>query len=218
MRNNNVAKLKYSIFIFVGDNGTTAYAQVKLSKFCTLRPQHVKLVGQTPRNTSNFIQCCDGLHKYIPQLPTYGPEMIDFLVCDNPTRDCYFKTCKECTTTNITKTFLAISKLPEYKNKPVEWMQWVKKEKENRYINELQKGTTEKLINYFLKIHAQFLMHSYTKREQANAFNNDRKSVEENVDVAVLQIDFAENYKCEAQKEIQPANYNQKQVREQEQS
>lgn len=91
-------------------------------------------------------------------------------------------------------------------------MQWIKLENQNRYTNELQTGSAAKLINYFLQIYPQFLRHSYTKREQANAFNIDRKSAEENDDVAVLQIDFAENYKCEAQNEIQPANYNQKQV------
>lgn len=148
-------------------------------------------------------------------LPNYGPEMIELLVCENPTRHCYFKTCEECTSSGIDSTFNGISKRPDIKNKSVQWMQWVKNEKENRYTNELQHGSITELINYFLKIYQKFLVHSYTKREQANNFNIDRKSVElnENVDVAVLQIDFAENYKCESQNEIQPANYNQKQVR-----
>lgn len=204
---------------FPDENEAESRPPVKMSKFCTLRPHNVKLVGQTPRNVcfciyhSNFIQCCAAIHKFIPQIPKYGPELTEWLVCEDQTRECYFKTCKKCATSNINDKFIAASKRPEVQGKTVQWMQWVKNETENRYKNAEQKGTIEELINYFSKIYPKFLVHSYTKREQDKAFNMDRKSVKERTDVAVLQIDFAENYKCEAQNEIQPANYNQKQVR-----
>lgn len=61
----------------------------------------------------------------------------------------------------------------------------------------------------------QFLRHSYVKREQSNTFNNvdrPRASNNEFVDEGLLQIDFAENFVCELQDEVQSAHWNQRQL------
>lgn len=70
------------------------------------------------------------------------------------------------------------------------------------------------MIKYFLEILDKFLKHSHVKRGQAAAFENDRKELEDCVNgfLALLQIDFAENFTCEAQDEIQSAHWNQKTV------
>ncbi len=93
-------------------------------------------------------------------------------------------------------------------------MVWKKDESANRVQNCSETGPQKKLVDYFLSIYVQFLKHSYVKRQQEQAFTADRKRVDSNLhcNEAVLQIDFAENYKCESQDEVQQAHYNQKQV------
>lgn len=70
------------------------------------------------------------------------------------------------------------------------------------------------LMNAFIAIYPNFLKHAYIKREQWEAFAADYKAIdlEENFDQAIVHIDFAENFKCESQDEIQAAHYNQRQV------
>lgn len=93
-------------------------------------------------------------------------------------------------------------------------MQWTKDETANRFQNCSKEGTQDELVKCFLSIYIKFLKHSYVKREQEKAFTADRKRVnsDQHLDEALLQIDFAENYKCECQDEVQQAHYNQKQV------
>lgn len=62
----------------------------------------------------------------------------------------------------------------------------------------------KKLIAYFMSIVDKLIWHVYIKRSQALSFEKARKDVEEEErddddDLAVLQIDFAENYTCESQ-------------------
>ncbi|XP_037049030.1 uncharacterized protein LOC119083416 [Bradysia coprophila] len=193
---------------------------VKISKFCDLRPQHVLLMGETPRTSclciyhANFSQCCTALNKYIPELPKNYTEMIKLLVCENDTKDCHFKKCKKCSHNVIERKLKHISNYSTNKTMPVKYMQWLKDKTANRFENQEQTGTIQQLVNHLLDIYVQFLKHAFIMHEQAENFNSDTKLVDssDHFDEALLQIDFAENHKCESQDEIQQANYNQKQV------
>lgn len=99
------------------------------------------------------------------------------------------------------------------KNDSVTWFQWVKDDVMNRFQKVVQHGTLRTLVEYFLKILPEFLKHSYIKRCQAASFERDNDDVSEsNGKVATLQIDYAENFGCEAQDEIQSAHWNQANV------
>lgn len=141
--------------------------------------------------------------------------MAKLLVCENDTEECHFKKCKKCSTTVINKKLKQASNYSTNKINSVKWMQWIKDKKANRFENVEQTGTIQKLVEYLLSSYAQFLKHSFIMHEQAANFNDDTKRVDsvEHFDEAILQIDFAENWKSESQDEIQQANYNQKQVR-----
>lgn len=194
---------------------------VKLSKFCALRPEYVFLMSETPRGVcfclyhSNFIQCAESLHKNIPEIPDYcNYELVEFLVCDVPTRNCYFKTCEKCSCATINKKIKLIAKQSRSNSKKVKWMKWVKDDVANRFQNHAQEGSQDQLIQYFLSIYPKFLQHFYIKREQEKEFAVHRKRAQsdQHLSECVLQIDFAENFKCESQDEVQQAHYNQKQI------
>lgn len=63
-----------------------------------------------------------------------------------------------------------------------------------------------------MSIVPKFLKHVYIKHAQAESFEKEKKDVLEDEDLAILQVDFAENFTCEAQDEIQTAHWNQKNV------
>lgn len=102
--------------------------------------------------------------------------------------------------------------IKEKQNVMVKWWQWEKDETTNRTEKKSKTGTIKKLMNYFLDVYQVYLKHSFTNRQQAESFNQDRKNVDLNKSECLLQCDFAENFTYEAQDEAVNAHWNQKQV------
>lgn len=186
-----------------------------MSKFCSLRPSHVKLVNCTPLDQclcnyhSNFIMCCKAINQNLPEFPVYGTQLECVLLCKNPTKDCWFRVCPKCV--NAKKTLTEILKKSGKNQKTsVMWCQWKKNKETNRFEKCMETGTLNTLISHFLDILPEFLKHSYIKRSQAAQFQKDNEEVSKsNGELATLQIDFAEGFNCEAQDEIQSAHWNQ---------
>ena len=58
-----------------------------------------------------------------------------------------------------------------------------------------------------------FLTHCFIKRTQAESYEKDKAySLSEQSDTSMLQVDFAENYTCLAQDEVQSAHWKQSQI------
>ncbi len=191
---------------------------IGLAKFCSLRPSHVKLVSSTPLDQclctyhSNFIMCCKAIHRYMPEFPLYGEQLERLVLCEDSKKDCWLRDCSKCvdTESRLNEIF---EKSGKKLRSPVVWNQWKKDDTTNRYENSLERGTLKKLNAYFLDILPEFLKHSRIKRCQAARFQEDNEEVSNsNGVIALLQIDFAENYSCESQDEIQSAHWNQPNV------
>lgn len=78
-----------------------------------------------------------------------------------------------------------------------------------------ENGKLGVLIAHLAAISSHFLKHSFIKREQAETFNSyDRpRALNQEFSLeAVLQIDFAENFVCVNQNEVQTAHWNQRQL------
>ncbi len=201
------------IRFYIGNDQQTR--PVGLSKFCALRPSHVKLVDSTPLDQclclyhTNFIMCCKAVHQNLPEFPVYGKQLESLLLCENPGKVCWLGKCTKCVKA---KDILAkVLKKSGKKGKSfVMWCQWNKNVKTNRFEKCMEKGTLTLLIGHFLKILPEFLKHSYIKRCQAAQFQKDDEEVSKsNGKLATLQVDFAEGFNCEAQDEIQTAHWNQ---------
>lgn len=159
----------------------------------------------------NFIECCSILNKNLQGFPSYGPESIQLLVCNPPTRACWFKTCKTCSLDKVDKKLSDILKASKKSNKKVTWLQWVKDEKENRLQRLQMTGNLKKLTTFLMEIYPQFLKHCFIKRAQAESFKNDRESIAsaDTADECLIHVDFPENFTCEAQSEAHGAHWNQ---------
>lgn len=192
--------------------------QVKLAKFCALRPNFVKLCGCMPNNVcvciyhANFIEACTVLHKSVEGFPSYGPELNPLLVCCEFQKDCWFKTCAECSPKKIEAKLLNM--IAGSGHKVVKWLQCKHDKVKNRTQRHEEHGTVKILMEYFISIYKEFLKHSFTKTQQSEDFNIDRDFVnsEANEEECLLQVDYAENHKCESQDEAHTAHWNQQQV------
>ena len=104
----------------------------------------------------------------------------------------------------------------------VEWCQWERvkqvENSKNRKTNKSRKsmkkickiGTVEDAIQSLEDQMPYFLQHVYVKRQQSAFFHEKKANLSQHE--AIVQVDFAENYTCRHQDEVQSAHWHQKQV------
>ena len=195
--------------------------KIGFSKFCSLRPQNVLLLGQYPHQAclcvyhENIRLLCDCLSKSIPDFSNYSGGFVDCFVCSPESESCMFGQCDECPSPvwieSISKEDLSLM---------VTWYQWqrvvqkMKGKESNSTVKKMEKickeGTLEDALCMLKEQLPFFLKHVYIKREQAKYFESKIENLQE--DEAVVQVDFSENYTCKHQDEIQTAHWSQEQV------
>ena len=90
-------------------------------------------------------------------------------------------------------------------------MKW--QEQNGRLTKVEEKGSIADLYDHINSMSKKFLQHCHIKRLQAKQYEADKEiAMKTNSKVAVLQMDFAENYSCIAQDEVQSTHWNQTQV------
>lgn len=170
--------------------------------------------NKTPHNIclciyhSNFNFAIDALKKSVPDMPgMYGDNFYETFFCEPTTKDCCFGTCKSCKDVFV-DTILGVAS--SNKDQEVKWQAWIKED--NRWQNKGQIGTLEKLANHIVDIASHFFKHHYINSEQLKSYQRCVSDVKTDDSAAVIQIDFAENYKCVFQDEAGNAHWNQSQV------
>lgn len=73
-----------------------------------------------------------------------------------------------------------------------------------------KEGSLEEAIQTLEDKMPSILEHVYVKRKQSNFFEDKKANLKSNK--AIVQVDFAENYSCRYQDEVQSAHWNQQQV------
>ena len=184
--------------------------KIGLTKFSTLRPLNVLLTSQTPSNVctcpyhQHMFLALDSIHSHVPGIPVYSTDFPASCML-NPESDlCWFGNCS-----HDNCGFEEKYPLPDtVKNLPAKWMKW---QEANARLAKLEnKGTIQDLYDHICAMSEKFLAHCRIKRLQ---YELDKElALLENSDVAVLQMDFAENYACIGEDEVQSAHWNQNQV------
>lgn len=187
------------------------------------RPQHIKFINDIPHNIhtihticsyhENFINAVDALHKYVSTLPDYKNGFVRHFLCEETSTDCWFMKCENCSGISISQ--LSDSFGDVRPDTMVKWMIWKKSTVTNRIERHNQVGKLTQLTAHIAAISPQFLRHSYIKRSQSKTFttyDRPRATNCEFADEGLLQIDFAENFVCELQDEVQSAHWNQRQL------
>ena len=99
-----------------------------LSKFAELRPEHVLLSSQMPKNVcvcmyhENFILAVETLHSYCPSIPLYKTEFPASCLVDPVDEKCWFSECR-----HESCGFQGTYTLPEddeFRQTSVKWKKW----------------------------------------------------------------------------------------------
>ena len=132
-------------------------------------------------------------------------------VSESPSNLCLIIQCEVCKSIQL---FSKLTEKLESSEERVIWKEWQKPEKKS-YVNiekVTKKGTVSDLVNHISKMREKFMTHSEIKQNQSKAFKGNLEQSKINSSVSVLQIDWAEIYKCFTQNETQAAHFGQHQV------
>lgn len=165
---------------------------------------------------TNYIEAVKALNKLAPNVPDYDHGFVEHFLCECLSNDCWLGKCNECTGISIEKltTFVEFYGKISLKS-PAKWIIWEKSISNKRIEKKVESGSLSNLLEHIVAMTPQFLRHSFVKREQSYSFNSyDRpRAMNTHFDSeALLQIDFAENFVCEGQDEVQSAHWNQRQL------
>ena len=164
---------------------------IRLSKFCSLRPFHIKLFDQIPHNVcvckyhKNVRLILTVLEKYI-EISSDFSQFVDQVTCDQTCKDCIYRKCNECKNSLDT-----LEPSIEVEETLTTYEQWQSEDKRAEKVN-----ITASLSGIFQDLKNQlngFLIHRYVKRiQQAHFTKLIEKLIEEcNGTSIVLQVDFS---------------------------
>ncbi|XP_070564656.1 trichohyalin-like [Ptychodera flava] len=202
--------------------------EVELSKFCELRPKNVKLQKQRQFNQCLCEYCINvelklkeinkaaQRHNLLDVRIKNKYDANDIGLCHKEDGsqyhklDCIKRSCTECGVYLIKER---LSPLVRHKS-TVTWYRWetVSEGAENRKKKSLvgKTRTTEDLVNELIEELTPFPQHLFNAYWQYAQFTNATKKHPS--DTKVLCMDFAENYTCQLQNEVQAAHWTHTQV------
>ncbi|CAH3184308.1 unnamed protein product, partial [Porites lobata] len=153
---------------------------------------------------------CESLHKEIDDFPLYSGSFAENFVCNPESELCMLGKCKKCAKcpSLLQKIRSSSGNLDEHAT----WYQWeAKKGKSMKRVTKIQKvlkeGTVDDLLEDLEVQLPSFLEHVFVKRQQARIFKEKIEHLTE--EEAVVQVDFAENFSCKYQGEVQSAHWSQ---------
>ena len=182
------------------------------------RPKHVKTYKHQALRMCLCEVCVnvdlklDAINQHL-NVPVEGrDELSELSVCPNPTLSCLHRTCKECGILPVERKIIESCK--SEMAVPVKWHMWqmVKEEKGQRREKILQVGTLGCLLVDLMKELAPLSRHIFTHRWQHKELKRLLSKLKSLPGTAVIINDFAENYLCKYQDEVQSAHWGYNQV------
>ena len=165
------------------------------------------------RQHQNMALILEALHKFDENFPAYAHELPQTLVCNSDNDFCWNNICGSCKDAQLYKDLYNLNNDDCDKN--VQWYQWEKVPGPNgkEYLEKtLKKGSVSAMYDAACAMLPSFLLHYFIKQQQVNAYEDHKNQVQYDSELAVLQIDFAENFSTLWQDEVQSAHWNKKQI------
>lgn len=197
--------------------------QCSLSVFFKLRPETVLLMKQASYNVclcsqhENFKFKVQAMNQVDPNI--FGAlkslsTIESVLICDPPGDDCYLSKCRICSEREKLSTLY--NQLSEdKKNSLITWYEWKAGITSGfKQVSKMQnESSVTELFDIIVASTIQFLLHIYIQRTHIEKFKNDKEqALQHDSSMAVLQIDFAENYRCFEQNATQGGHFGYKLV------
>lgn len=189
------------------------YIKIGRTLFIQLRPSHVKPFQGTPEN-----MCVCSIHAnfnyLILALFNFNKTLVNEVVCSDSTDDCFLNRCDSCQNGHNIKYLMAKFNEQDHE-KIIKYHRWVTQKKNGFTIDEKVAIETT-VADVFTKIMVDlpaYLKHILVNKEQSESFKKDiEKANELDSKICVIEVDFAENYKCPGQDQTQNANFCYNQV------
>ncbi|ESO95533.1 hypothetical protein LOTGIDRAFT_160697 [Lottia gigantea] len=207
-----VATITETYKCFTEDNPS---ADIGKSKFASLRPRWVLLSSEMPHNVCGckyhryVILLLEALHRRYPDLiPLYSKEnFIAHCVCDINDEDCMRNGCERCSDGKLFKEIYG-NKAPADNE-----FSWYQLEDTIGFLQKVkQSGNSTDAFEELAMQLPKFNWHLFIKEKQSSSYQHMKISSEDTSEECLLQMDFAENFTCIWQDEIQSAHWKQRQV------
>ena len=151
----------------------------------------------------------NALSKVNRSIPCYDHQFVNTIICTPESRECMVNACEKCSDGKGFKT-----KYPMNDTVMTQWFVW-RADGTGRLNKCTEEGTLSELYDYTISMVPQFLEHSFVQWSQSKKWKEMKDlatSSECKQNHALIQVDFAENYTCQHQDEIQSAHWRQSQV------
>lgn len=197
--------------------------KVGLTLFSKLRPSHVKSFKETPENMcvcsihANFGYLIFALYTFDKSVFAAFSSIKTFLrtvVCIESTDDCFLNECDACKDGARIKSLLNGTS-ESNGDQPIKYKKWVTVKKNGFTVDEktVIDSTVADVVTRVLVELLGILKHTLILTSQSQSFKSDIKVAQgTSSDLAVIEVDFAENYKCLSQDQTQNANFCYNQV------
>lgn len=189
---------------------------ISLTTFSRRRPRNVLL-----SSSRAFVQCLceicvnpmlkvEKLKKFLPSSPSNVDELVSETLCKCELLDskpCIERVCSKCGVKKIVDTWRA--ELQTSLEDEITWMRWEKTVKSRKDLVK-RVGTLNHLIEELAVDMEGLARHVMVARWQRKQYQTLQTSLPEGT--AVVTLDFAENYLCKFQNEVQSAHWSYRQV------
>lgn len=216
---NMVLSLREAYSEFVKRNGKVT----SLSTFVKLRPPHVKPFTNTPQNMcvcsvhANMAYLINAIYHFNKEIfVDFGSpkKLVDKTVCANSTDDCFLNKCDACMHCSNIKNVIENVHQDDIE-KEIVFKKWVVLKRNGFAVDEkvdVKLSLTDAYTKLLIDL-PMYMLHVFIKHEQTTSFKKDiALALETDSNIAIIELDFAENYKCLQQDQTQNANFGYTQV------
>ena len=192
--------------------------KIGLSRFCSIRPPHVCLSRSTPIESclclqhENFRLKMDALYRHDSiRFCQMSGSFRRQCVCDDTRPQCWLQKCSICEKSQLMIQLWNLDDNDLAASDHLHFWTWLRR---NGRMEKIKKeATLGAILRSIIDDIPQFLIHCFINKRQTSAFANARAEAQmDGSRTAILQIDFAENFTCVPQDEVQSAYYNRAQV------
>lgn len=174
--------------------------KIGFSKFCTLRPKWCVLAGASGTHSV----CVCTIHQNVillihaAQLEESYHELQKLVLCEDVTQNCMLRRCEKCPSKSKLTTFLQ-TKFENYDEEDrIDYKLWLATDRTQMVT---QTSTVDEFVNELTEKIEKLIPHSYIAKKQSSYFKSLKDANASNV--AVISMDFSENYSFIIQDEVQ---------------
>lgn len=174
--------------------------KIGISKFCALRPKWCVLAGAS----GTHLVCVCTIHQNVI-LMTHGAgikedykELILHMVCEEASRECMLRHCDKCPSKEKLIEFLELKFEDCDAEEKVEYNQWVSTDRTEMIRCS---SSVEEFIEVLVGKLNKLIPHSFIAKSQSHYFKQLKET--SNPSVAIISMDFSENYSFTIQEEAQ---------------